>query len=277
MRPPVVVGVDGSADSAVAAHYAASLAARRQSPLKLVHAYESIYWLGPLIVGDSYTAVDAELRVAGERRLSEVTAEVHQTHPHLQISHRLVRSPAPHVLIDESRHAEATVVGSRGAGGFAGLLLGSVSSQVAAHGHGTVIVVRPATAPDGPVLVGYDGSQASVGALNFAAEEAHVRNVPLIVANVHGGRLSDAPQSRSSQLLADAQEMSARQHPNLMVEMLSIRSRHAGEVLVKESASAGLTVVGCRGHGGFAGLLLGSVSQALVHHGASPIAVIHSH
>lgn len=287
MRGPIVVGVDGSPDAHAAAHYAASLAARRRTPLALIHANElPLVGYGPLMLAGSYTAADTSVREAAEKQLIELTEEVGSAHPGLEVNWRLADGSAASVLIAQSASAATTVVGSRGAGGFAGLLLGSVSTQVAAHGYGPVIVVRPAADPQGPVLVGYDGSPGAEAALSYAVQEAIDRQVALVVANVYCGQLSDARQNphadpalaalhRCEQLLAEAVELPAEQYPQLVIKSLPIHGYDAAQALVKESARAALTVVGCRGRGGFAGLLLGSVSRTLVHHARSPVAVIH--
>jgi nucleotide-binding universal stress UspA family protein len=189
------------------------------------------------------------------------------------------------VLIEQSRAAQVVVVGSRGIGGFSELLIGSVSAQVAAHAHGPVIVVRPpvpdetnAPGPEqprhdlplGPVLVGFDGSVASLAALDFAVEEAVLREVPLIMANVDSHKPKDAED-----LIADAARVWEAKYPELSIELRAVRGEHPGYTLTQMSRDAALTVVGCRGLGGFTGLLLGSVSGALVHHANGPVAVIH--
>jgi nucleotide-binding universal stress UspA family protein len=147
------------------------------------------------------------------------------------------------------------------------------------------MVVRPSTEPEGPVLVGYDGSGGALAALAFGVREALDRKVPLIVAHVYWedqdirhpapANPALAAARTAEQLLNDAVELPMEQHPELEVKTLPIHSRNADHALVEESARAGLTVVGCRGRGGFAGLLLGSVSRTLVHHAAGPVAVVH--
>jgi nucleotide-binding universal stress UspA family protein len=133
--------------------------------------------------------------------------------------------------------------------------------------------------------VGYDGSAGAVAALAFGVTEALDRKVPLIVAHVYWDDQdirqpapadpAMAASRRAGQLLDDAVELPMEQHPELEVKTLPIHSRNADHALVQESARAGLTVVGCRGRGGFAGLLLGSVSRTLVHHAAGSVAIVH--
>jgi nucleotide-binding universal stress UspA family protein len=252
----------------------------------LVHAYENLFYdYGPFMVAGSCAIADDEFRRGAAGSLDEMVEEIRAAHPGVDVTSQLTDGRTAAVLIAESQHAEITVVGSRGVGGFIGLLLGSVSAQVAAHGHGAVLVIRPAADPDGPVLVGYDGSSASAAALALGVKEALSRRVPLVIANVHWEDLDirhPAPADpalvaarAAEQLLNDAVELPMEQHPELEVKILPIRSRNAASALVQESARAGLTVVGCRGRGGFAGLLLGSVSRTLVHHAAGPVAIVH--
>jgi nucleotide-binding universal stress UspA family protein len=287
---PVVAGVDGSPSSVAAAEYAAALAERRGVPLRLLHGN------GQWIRYHFVTGVPIAERPAGEqfralveqdmRRLVE---KLRRGHPSLvTIEAQLVPGGAASVLIEESTHAQATVVGSRGAGGFAGLLLGSVSWHVVSHGHGPIIVVRPPIADDGtypgprasalrpkplgPVLVAYDGSAPADAALDFAVTEALQRKVRLLVTNVYASH-----QELAQQMLASAMKPYATAHLDLDAQLLTIESDHVDFALVEASRGAALTVVGSRGHGGFPGLRLGSISRTLAHHSYGPVAVVHPH
>ncbi len=287
MTRPIVVGVDGSSGALAAAHYAAAIAERRGVPLKLVHVFETLFYgYGPLAVAGSYAIADDQLRESAEQLLAQTVEEVAAAHPALKIDSRMETGGAAARLIDESEEALMTVVGSRGVGGFASLMLGSVSAQVATHGHGPIIVVRPAADPSGPVLVGFDGSDSAHAALRFGIQEALSRKVSLVVANIyweepwglHHRPATDpviTARHRAEKMILDALELPLEEHPDLKYEVRTIHSLNPDHSLVDESAHAGLTVVGCRGRGGFAGLLLGSVSRTLIHHAAGPLAVIH--
>lgn len=274
-QPPVVVGVDGSPSSLAALDYAADWAVRRQTSLRIVHA------LVPPRVMAPYSVVpvlepSGDIRSAADLWLQELADKVRDAHPELmaiQAMHATGHSAA--VLIEQSRHAAATVVGCRGLGGFAELVLGSTSAHLTAHGHGPIVVVRPLQHHPlgtlGPVLACYDGSPASVAALRFAADEAARRRVPLNVAHVF-----ERDESAAKQLLIDAVDPWADGYTGEHIELRPVHSQNQPQyALLEASRNAALTVVGARGHSGFAGLLLGSVSRYLIHNAYGPVAVIH--
>jgi nucleotide-binding universal stress UspA family protein len=137
----IVAGIDGSASSLAALGWAADYAARSGARLEIVTAWDwpsSLGWVAP-IPGDYDPAADSQ-RVA-----RDAEAKVHEHHPALATSAITVQGhPAP-VLVEASRGAELLVVGSRGHGEFAGMLLGSVSQHCAAHAHCPVVVYRTDT------------------------------------------------------------------------------------------------------------------------------------
>ncbi|BCJ75809.1 universal stress protein [Catellatospora sp. IY07-71] len=299
---PVIAGVDGSECGTLAARYAARLARERGAPLELVCGYQSaLYGFAPPWLGGEYLAADqGETRHAAEQALTGVTTQLREQYPDIEVRAHLIAGAGAPVLIEQSRRAAIIVVGSRGAGGFTGLLLGSVSSQVAAHAHSTVVVYRPtetesstdtdtelAVALPGPVLVGYDGSPSAQGALQFAAQEALLRRAALIMVNIHwqapwyhGDKPAvdpaDAARTEAEQMLADAIAPWRAGHAALAVELRPVHSLNAERALVEASRDAALTVVGSRGRGGFTGKLLGSVSHALVEHAHGPVAIVHT-
>ncbi|GAA1388120.1 universal stress protein [Catellatospora chokoriensis] len=299
---PVIAGFDSSPSSLDAASFAADLALRRQAPLHLVYGYLSpLYGYGVAgIVGRYFD--ESAIRESIDRSLTDAVETLRRRFPELGevVARQVVGGPAQ-VLIEQSRTAAVTVVGSRGVGGFAELLVGSVSSQVAAHAHGPVIVVRPpvpdhrigpgfeqpppAVKPAGPVVVGVDGSAASQAALAFAADEALSRDVPLVAVHVYGPQLwlhadphsatGHAAEDRARRLLADAAAASSTARPQLNLQTRLVHSLNTEHSMIEISRGATMIVVGCRGRGGFAGMLLGSVSRALVHHAHCPVVVIH--
>jgi len=182
------------------------------------------------------------------------------------------------------------VVGDRGLGGFTGLLVGSVAVELAAHAHCPVLVARGTVDPALPVLVGVDGSPANQPAIGYAFEQAALRRVPLValhawahpVASGSGDMLPlvydlDEVQAAEERVLSEALAGWSEKYPDVTVERV-VRHGSVRSTLIEASGRAQLVVVGARGRGGFAGLLLGSVSQAVLHHAACPVAVVpHPH
>ncbi|NUT52165.1 MAG: universal stress protein [Saccharothrix sp.] len=280
MSAPIVVGVDGSASAVRAAEWAAAQAARHRLPLKLVHAYSLPTHTYPEIVLTGHD-VRAAFEDRGRQWLDEAVAAVRAADPGTAL---VVDRPAA-ALIAESHQARMVVVGSRGLGGFTGLLVGSVAVAVSAHGHCPVVVVRDPFPSDGPVVVGVDGSPASEEAVGFAFEEASLREAPLtaviawtdfLVDSPYGSRFTvDWAQVEEEQRRVLAERLAGWQekYPDVHVDRVVVRDRPV-RALLDLSRNAQLLVVGSRGHGGFTGMLLGSTSQALVQHAQCPLAVV---
>lgn len=284
----VVVGVDGSASSLAAVEVAAREARLRGAGLRVVHAF---VWpathvpLGPSPLGPP----EGGLRNMVDRLVTEAVERARAVAPDVDTSHVVVTAEPLTVLEAQSRAAELVVVGSRGMGGFVGLLVGSTAVHLAAHGSCPVLVVREQPHADGPIVLGVDGSAAGQKAVDFAFAEAALRDAPLVALHTWTtwnasmpapqdpsmpyanppGALAEGEERLSSEALAGHQE----RYPGVPVEH---RVVHGGtrESLIEASRSAQLMVVGARGRGGFAGLLLGSVSQALLHHAHCPVAVV---
>ncbi|WFE35057.1 universal stress protein [Micromonospora sp. WMMD975] len=287
MNRPVVAGVDGSPSSLAAADQAAAAAVARSRPLLLVHGY-----LHPLGYGVPLNPYDVGVpapTAEAEKMLERVAADLADRHPGLRVEVRQVAGGPGAALVEESRRAELVVVGSRGVGGFTGLLLGSVGGQLAQHGHCPVLVVRPAEQPipvGGPVLVGVDGSESAGYAVELAADEADRRDAELVLVHVAaperdatGPRAAAgadaADRAEAAELLSAAAERIRTAHPGLRVTERAMVDASPETALRDASGEASLVVVGSRGRGGFAGLLLGSVSQALVQHAHCPVLVAH--
>ncbi|MDT0352866.1 universal stress protein [Pseudonocardia sp. DSM 45834] len=284
---PVVAGVDGSESALEAVRWAAREAHRRQVPLRLVSAFG---WTTGHHVGDPGLGTDY-LAVLLQKARDEVAAAAVAASgvaAELAIEQEVVTGfPVP-VLNAEAARAQLVVLGDRGLGGFTGLLVGSVAVALATHAPCPVVVVRGST-PDasppleGPVVVGIDGSPTSEAALAFAFEAAELRGVPLVAVHtwtdyqiestmvaVLEGDAIDADEHR---LLAERLAGWSEKFPDVSVRRLVTRYRPA-RTLIEQSGHAQLVVVGSRGRGGFAGMLLGSVSHALLHHAACPVAVV---
>ncbi|MBL3664723.1 universal stress protein [Streptomyces sp. M2CJ-2] len=284
----VVVGVDGSASSLAAVGAAAEEARRRKAELRVVHAF---LWpamhvpLGPSPLGPP----EGGLRSAVDRLVTEAVEHARSVAPDVDVSHTVVTGEPLTVLEAQSASAELVVVGSRGMGGFVGLLVGSTAVHLAAHGRCPVLVVREPGAADGPVVLGVDGSPAGAKAIDFAFAEASLRGAELVA--LHSWTTWNAPaptpqdgkapyasepgdlEAGEERLLSEALAGHQERYPGVKVRHELV---HGGtrEALIEASRTARLLVVGARGRGGFTGLLLGSVSQAMLHHAHCPVAVV---
>ncbi|WP_432843972.1 universal stress protein [Dactylosporangium sp. CA-092794] len=285
----VVVGVDGSPDSLNAVEWAAADARRRRRPLRIVHAY-----LWPMVYAPMAVPLPVDygqtMREAAEEVVNEAVAKARAVAPDVDISTDMPVQQAAAALVDASRDADVTVVGHRGLGGFTGLLVGSVGIELAAHAASPVVVVRHADRPAGPeagrIVVGVDGSHDADRALRFAFEQASFCGVGLTAVHAYlypeqtePGELlplvydQDDLRDEERRALAESITGWAGKYPDVDVRRAVVRGRSAA-VLNDLSAGAELLVVGSRGRGGFTGLLLGSVSQAVIHHAACPVAVV---
>ncbi|WP_045746428.1 universal stress protein [Actinoplanes rectilineatus] len=260
MTSPVIVGIDGSPRSLDAVVVAAGEAARRGGPLRIVRAdvWSTVQIGGPGGVARPSTSVLAE-QAEEELVLAERAARA--AVPALRVTTELVAGSPAQVLLAAARDAARDpvrddaliVLGDRGMGAIAGLLAGSVVIQVVTDATCPVLVVRGETRDTGPVVAGVDGSPHSAATVAFAAEQARLRGAELVTVHAGSGALDDptAGPGRHETVPGPARR-----------------------VLTERSREAQLIVVGSRGRGGFAGLMLGSVSQHLVHHAACPVAVV---
>jgi nucleotide-binding universal stress UspA family protein len=277
-RRPVLVGVDGSVSAQGALAWAAAEASLRQCPLRIVHAFTWPMIGDPLdLTFDGY--MSNGVQAAAEWVLADAESHARTVAPDIKVTGELFVAGAVPTLLGQAQDAELVVVGSRGLGGVRGLLVGSVSAAVAAHAPCPVVVVHPhrdGTAyparPTGRVVVGVDGSEASTAAIRFALQEAARRHIG--VTAVHATMPTRQHPSLSAP--ADIVEQIRSLFPGADLHTKLVHS-HPAQALIDESAGAELVVVGSRGRGGFAGMLLGSVSQAVLQHAGCPVAVVHPH
>ena len=284
-RRPIVVGFDSTGGDA-AFDWAQAEAERRDLPLQLIVAEGVLYAAAP---GFGATTPWPEGLTDGLREQARTYVKTRAGDRPVDIQAQ-VGTPAA-VLVAASEEAELVVVGRRQRSVLGEFLTGSTSAQVVAHAACPVVVVdrEISQPPTAPIVVGVDGSVESRAALEFAFERACCLGAPVVA--VHGWWL-DAPgdlptvwvsegldeefETLAAGTLDDALAPWADRYPD--VEVRKVLERHvAAESVLRAAADAQLIVVGSRGRGGFAGLLLGSVSQSLLHSGARtcPIAVLH--
>jgi nucleotide-binding universal stress UspA family protein len=279
---PVVVGVDGSESALRAVEWGAAEAARRGAPLRLVTALAvpSDHLVGHPGLGERFRD---ESEALARRALRTAASAVSGAGVPVDTEVR-VGFPVG-TLVEEAHRAQVLVVGSRGRGGLAGLLLGSVAAALAAHAACPVVVVRqdaPGTS-GGPVVVGIDGSPTSEAATAFAFEAAAARRARLVALHSWSDVVVDplamplvdreAVAEGERSVLAERLAGWSEKYPDVPVERVVVRDLPA-HALVERSAEAQLLVVGSRGRGGAASLLLGSVSHAVLHRGHCPVAVV---
>lgn len=284
----IVVGTDGSPGAGHALRWAAQVADTWGAELTVVHA-----WSVPTAAYASGVCVDTAVFAEGGQAVVDAAIDAIPESVHERPVRGLaVQADAATALMHAAAGADLLVVGSRGHGGFLGLLLGSVSHWSVNHAPCPVAVVPPTWEGDrsGRVVVGVDGSAPSYTALRWAVEEAARRKAALEVVHAFGyqqlivplGPIVDADpdqvrstsQAMLEQVLAAATER-AEGEPRA-VELISVPAG-AAEALLEVSAGADLLVVGSRGRGGFRRLLLGSVSQQCAHHTPCPVVVVRPH
>ena len=275
---PVVVGVDGSPDNHAAVEVGAWEANRRNRSLRLVHGV-----VPPVAYGPTFSAARLSGTELAQARalLGDTASALTDRYPGLTVTQAAVVQGPAGLLVEQSATASLVLVGSRGHRVLSRLLGGSVSGQVAAHAHAPVLIVHEHDPVPGigPVVVGIDGSAPAAAALAFAAEEADARCVPLIAVHVLPRHAPAAEETRwqAELMLTSALAGWTDKYPGLVLRPGIIDGANPAEGLRDAAAGAGLLVVGCRGHGGFAALLLGSVSQSLVGNAPAPVAVVHTH
>ena len=288
-HPGVVVGVDGSPGSKVAVQWAARDAELRNVPLTLVHVVPATAgtWLESSLVPDwmrgqrerGRQVIDEALRTAGES-CQRGSAQIYCEMP------CAITVPA---LVDLSKDADLVVVGCLGTGTLRGRHMGSVSSGLVYHAHCPVAVIHDgvqlnADAVRAPVLVGIDGSRESELATAIAFDEASRRKVGLTALHAWSdvGVFDEIDNSQGpgwpalraveDEILAERLAGWGERYPDVPVRRLVARCEPARGI-VDASESAQLVVVGGHGRGGFAGMLLGSVSAAVVLLARVPVIV----
>lgn len=278
---PILVAYDGSADARRALQWAAHESLRTGVPVHVIAVNEILppTWGGVggmVVVTEGYVLDSSDLLEEAEKTLAEagVTAVTTQQRT----------GPVVSELLQAAESASVLVIGSQGHSAAGEALMGSVSQHLARHATCPVVVVREPRDPEATrIVVGIDGSRSSAAALDYACRRAELTGESVVA--IHAWHVwapstdvwASAPRSVDTEehelLLSESIAGVREDHPDVHLEQEVIPVAPE-RCLVDASASASLVVVGSRGRGYFSGLLLGSVSQAVLHRAACPVAVV---
>lgn len=291
----ILVGVDGSLASLHALDWAISLAQQSNSKITIACSY-SLPTFAAASIDGGFAALDDTSIQEGARVVLEGAAK-RVKDAGVEVSAQIASGDPAGALVELSADHDLVVVGTRGRSGFTERLLGTVSSALPAHSKCPVVVVPghglkdsdvlPKIDPIKRIVVGVDGSSTSYGALDKAVRHAKLWGAELVAVGA-------VPLSKGAGVLAwvgpttvDHEEVlrgyaekldeivdaAEARNPGVKIRRLVLDGTGA-ELLTEFSQAADLLVVGSRGRGGFAGLLLGSTSQAVLHHSKSPVLVV---
>ncbi|WP_345547958.1 universal stress protein [Streptomyces lannensis] len=285
MAHTVVAGIDGSQESRAAAEWAAREARLRGVPLRLVHVWEP----APEPLAQAPLLGTETSQHWSERIPRETAEELRARHPGVEIAEEQLTGHPADVLADAAKGAVVLVLGSRGMSGIGGFLVGSVGLAVIAHTEVPVVLVRAleerAADRSGPVVLGLDIASPDASVMAFAFEEAARRGT-----SVHAVNAWSLPSSYAYGLAAgvDLYAEVARERTATLTEMLGEWERKfpdvevkgesrfgpAAQHIVEASHRASLVVVGRRVRRTPLGAHIGSVTHAVLHHAAAPVAVV---
>jgi nucleotide-binding universal stress UspA family protein len=280
----IIAGTDGSDRSVPAIQWAADEAVRRDRVLHIVH---TIPWLYGTPTDPRAGVVPNEEIARGRRTLERAVSVAYEQAAGVTVESELMVGSAAQVLLERARASTMVVVGAHGSGLATRLPIGSTTLQVVMHTAVPAVVVsetEPGTWQE--VIVGVDGGGMEAPAVRFAFEEAALRKARLRAfhawSHPSSERSGDMQPLVYDRAVVDEEERRMLDHalaalrdefPHVEVACEAIHGRPA-RILAGASARADLLVVGTRGRGGFAGLLLGSVSHALLHSAHCPVAVV---
>ncbi|MDO5494602.1 MAG: universal stress protein [bacterium] len=293
-QPVILVGVDGSDAGMGALDWAAAAARTHGWAVHLVCAYSLPSFAASTMDGGFAAIDESRVRSSADEVLDAAEARLGGG---LTITRSVETGDPTTVLADMSRDAALVVIGKRRGGGLADRILGAVSSALPPHSHCPTVVVpyteeARVSIPVRRIVAGMDGSDAARGALSRAIDEAIMWNASLTVVSAvplaTGGAalswglapmdpdelLSDV-QRGLDEIVGTALEEAGERAKGLKVDKHALGG--SGAALMAEFSSAvDLVVVGTRGRGGFAGLLLGSTSQSVIQHSHCPVLVVPS-
>jgi nucleotide-binding universal stress UspA family protein len=285
---PVVVGTDGSEESLRAVEWAAREAERHGAPLRIVSAPAVPPRMSPY--DPAPHGVAKVLGTMPRRALAEAIARCREVSPDLLIDADLLTGPPAHAVAGSGSGALMLVVGARGGGGFAAMLLGSVSRYVAMHAACPVVVVREETsAVHHEIMVGIRDPRDTAAMLPFAFEEAAQRGATLVAVHAwywfpsafgdpeagHAlGRMTDPVKASqdADRILTETLQRWREKYPAVAVRHEVVHG-HPGRVLANYTARSDLVVIG-RHDGHDTGPVVGAVQHAVLSHAHGPVAIV---
>lgn len=292
--PPIIVGYDGTTDATVVLDWALAEAGRRSVPVRVVVGQTPLFTSGygltpfdpaPDAFARSVEAVAVASTAAAMQHATEVA-------PDIPVHTATGVGTAARLLVEASQDAQLVVVGRGHHRALHEALVGSTSAQVVAHAHCPVVVVdvMPVGDSRAAIVVGVDSGPDGDAVIEYAFEAARAISAEVIAVHswwsgaqeetglaLYDGALVVDLQEHAETLLSEALAGWRAKYPEILVQERVTRQPPVA-ALVEAGSDATLLVVGSRGHGGFVGLLLGSVSQGLLHHARScPLVVVHPH
>ena len=277
----IVVGVDSSDNASRAAAWAAHEAADRSLPLHVVHAIDVSGAMGRQFEPPHYPAMPSKV---GEQLLERIADTLRESFPNLPVTTELSELSAAEALVELSRQAELVVTGTRGHGGFAGMLLGSVSHALAAHAHCPAVIVR-SEEPGSPleeIVLGVEPGQAEPP-IRFAFDTAAAVGASVTIVRAWWMRSAyeghytvpefNAAKATEEADLAGLVKAVREQYPHVEARIDAIRG-NAVPVLINAAQGTRLLVIGAHRHRGPLSVGTGYVVQGLLAHAHTPVAVV---
>ncbi|WP_392749291.1 universal stress protein [Streptomyces sp. LN590] len=287
MQLPVVVGVDGSEGSLRALDWAATEAARLGLPLRVIHASLWEHYEGLRPTFDTERSAE---QILAEHLVASAQERAQRLHSEVSMVADVQPEDPVTALVQESHEATLVVLGSRGRGRIAGMLLGSVSLALAGRSHCPVVVIPmtpPSTQPKpGRIVVGIGDAAGPSAAARFALEQAASRHGELIAVRAWrcpaheamdhpllSGSPASAHRQQAEEHLEEVLAVLDRTGSDAVIER-SVVQGPAHQALIEAATGAELLVVGARRSSGRHGLNLGPVNHAVLHYSPCPVAVV---
>lgn len=282
------VAVDASAGSDAATRWAAREAVLRSASVTLIHV------VTPVTVGWPTPRQDGNITQWQKDEAEQVLKEAEETlrtssvdAATLTVQSKVLFGSVVGEIVEATNQSELVVVGTRGMNAVGRAILGSVSSGLVHHARCPVAVIHAfeteTASHTSPILLGVDGSPASAKAIELAFDEASRRGVDIValyawsdVGAFQGLGLDWREcEAEGLEILDKQLTASCERYPGVQVYQRVVRDQPA-KSLIDESRHAQLVIVGSHGRGGFAGMLLGSVSSAVAQSAQAPVIVVRS-